>query len=178
MLRISLCLMLLWGIVCSMQPPGGAATTVVFVNCAETVHGTAGKVLTRNGHEQAGQLVQFLRDQPVEAVYTPFMGCLKQTVEPLAASKKTEVRYFRDASESDPAVMEHILSEMLKKHTGKTIVICAPPKSIFKMANLLGIKEKELKPGLGLFEELLIVNVFYEGEAVAQKLNMNFQKKV
>lgn len=170
--------MLLWGIICSMQPPGAGATTVVFVNCAETASGDAGPVLTATGREQAGQLALFLRDMTVEAVYSPFAGCLKQTVQPLAESKKTTVRYFRDASETDPAVMEHILKEMLKQHAGKTIVICAPPKSILKMAGMLGIREKELKPGMGLFEEVLIVNVFYPGEAVAQKLNMNFQKKV
>ncbi len=169
---------MLWGIVCSMQPPGTGATTVVFVNCAETTAGEKGLVLTGKGQEQAGQLARFLRDMPVEAVYSPYSGCLQQTVAPLAVSKNTTVRYFRDASEADPKVMDHILQEMIIRHTGKTIVICAPPKSILKMANLLGIREKELKPGLGLFEEVLIVNVFYAGEAVAQKLNMNFQKKV
>lgn len=178
MLRISLCLLMLWGIVCSMQPPGTAATTVVFVNCAETTPGEKGPVLTATGKEQAGQLARFLRDMPVEAVYSPYSGCLQQTVEPLAASKNTTVRYFRDACEANPEVMNHILQEMMIKHTGKTIVICAPSKSILKMAGMLGIRQKELKPGMGLFEEILIVNVFYAGEAVAQKLNMNFQKKV
>lgn len=178
MLRISLCLMMLWGIVCSMQPPGTGATTVVFVNCAETAAGTAGPVLTAAGREQAAQLTLFLRDMPVSAVYTPYSSCLMQTVQPLADARDFKVQYFRDACENNPEVMEHILEEMMKRHKGKTIVICAPAQSILKMATMLGIREKELKPGMGLFEEVLIVNVFDVGEAVAQKLNMNFQKKV
>ena len=74
--------------------------------------------------------------------------------------------------------MRHILETMLERNDGKTIVVCAPSKSIKTMAKMLGIREKDLKYSSGVFNEVLIVNVLGFGEAVAQKLNMNFQKKV
>ncbi len=46
------------------------------------------------------------------------------------------------------------------------------------MSKMLGLAKKSLKPNTGAFGEVLIVNILYKGEAVAQKFNMNFQKKV
>ncbi|WP_341839511.1 hypothetical protein [Chitinophaga caseinilytica] len=154
--------------------PGRAPTTVIFVNCAEQEQGQ----LTATGRDQAGLLVNFLESEKISAVYAPFNPCLVETVKPLAASKGQEVTYFRDACDDDEPVMEHILDVMLEKNAGKTIVVCAKAGSIEKMSKMLGIKKNSLKPNTGAFGEVLIVNILYKGEAVAQKLNMNFQKKV
>lgn len=171
-------MLLLASSVFAKDPPGRAATTVIFVNCAETRPGDD-DALSIAGQEQAGQLASFLKDTEISAVYAPFKQCLIKTVEPLATSKQHRVQYFRDASsENLPEIMEHILKTMMEQNAGKTIVVCAPSKSILKMANMLGIREKDLKSSRGAFEEVLIVNVLDFGEAVAQKLNMNFQKKV
>lgn len=149
-------------------------TTVIFVNCAEQDNGE----LTATGHDQANLLVRFLENEDIKAVYAPYRPCLVATVQPLARSKGQEVAYFYDASATDEDGMRHILAVMMTKNEGKTIVVCAPGSSIEKMSGMLGIKKKALKPNTGLFGEVLIVNVLYKGEAVAQKLNMNFQKKV
>lgn len=151
-----------------------ATTTVIFVNCAEEDNGE----LTATGRDQANLLVRFLEHEEIKAIYAPYRSCLVATVQPLARSKGQEVAYFYDASATDEAGMRHILGVMMAKNEGKTIVVCAPGKSIEKMSGMLGIKKKSLKPNTGLFGEVLIVNVLYKGEAVAQKLNMNFQKKV
>lgn len=154
--------------------PGSGPTTVIFVNGAEQENGQ----LTPTGRDQAALLVSFLENESVNAVYSPYKPCLMQTVEPLAKSRGQKVTYFRDACFDDEEVMDHILWVMVEKNAGKTIVVCANPGSIEKMSKMLGIHGKSLKPNTGVFGEVLIVNILYKGEAVAQKLNMNFQKKV
>lgn len=154
--------------------PPRAATTVIFVNCAEQEQGR----LTPAGNDQASLLVTFLENESINAVYAPYNACLVATVQPLARAQGKEVTYFRDACDDDPDAMEHILTVMMEKNAGKTIVVCAKAGSIEKMSKMLGIRKNSLKPNTGAFGEVLIVNVLYKGEAVAQKLNMNFQKKV
>lgn len=179
MLRTSFLLLLLWSAVCSMRTPtpGKAPTTVIFVNCAEITNG-AEPGLSLTGQQQSAHLVGFLKDMEIGAVYSPYSPCLIKTVEPLAQSKKCRVQYYRDATMDNMEAMEHILKTMMEQNDGKTIVVCAPGKSIIKMAGILGIREKDLKASRGVFDEVLIVNVLEIGQAVAQKLNMNFQKKV
>ncbi len=159
-------------------PPKPAPTAVIFVNSAETQPKGEKMGLSFTGREQAGHLAKFLENEPVAAVYSPFNSCLVETVTPLAKTQGCKVEYYRDACHDNPEVMRHILETMLERNDGKTIVICAPSKSITAMAKMLGIREKELKYSRGVFNEVLIVNVLGFGEAVAQKLNMNFQKKV
>lgn len=161
-----------------MSPPERAATTVIFVNCAETSSDGAEPGLSLTGRQQSAHLAEFLKDMEIGAVYSPYSPCLIKTVEPLAQSKKHQVQYYRDATLDNMAAMEHILTTMMEANDGKTIVVCAPGKSIIKMAGILGIREKDLKSSRGVFDEVLIVNVLEIGQAVAQKLNMNFQKKV
>ncbi|MFD2887138.1 histidine phosphatase family protein [Chitinophaga cymbidii] len=156
--------------------PESSITTFIFIHCAETTGND--EKLSATGHEQAGALTAFLSDMEVAAVYAPFKNCLVETVQPLASAQRRKVEYFRDATTEAPDAMKHILDVMMEKHKGKTIVICAPAASIKVMAGMLGIKEKALKTGRGTFNEVLLVNVWWFGEAVAQKLNMNFQKKV
>jgi hypothetical protein len=178
MLRTSFLLLLIWSAVCSMRTPGKAPTTVIFVNCAETTGNGGEAGLSLTGKQQSAHLAGFLKDMEIGAVYSPYSPCLIKTVEPLAQSKKCQVQYYRDATMDNMDAMEHILKTMMEANDGKTIVVCAPGKSIIKMAGILGIREKELKSNRGVFDEVLIVNVLEIGQAVAQKLNMNFQKKV
>ncbi|MBO9154203.1 hypothetical protein ACFOTA_18455 [Chitinophaga sp. GCM10012297] len=185
-----------WAVLSAGQPPGAlpaglkthvdlhlepgpkvSPTAIIFVNCAEMKQG-AKPALSIMGRAQAGHLVKFLENEPVAAIYSPYNQCLVETVAPLAESKGKKVEYYRDACEDNPEVMRHILETMLERNDGKTIVVCAPSKSIKTMAKMLGIREKDLKYSSGVFNEVLIVNVLGFGEAVAQKLNMNFQKKV
>lgn len=135
-------------------------------------------MLSPTGRQQADALSAFLSDMEVAAVYVPFKKCLIETVQPLASTQRRKVEYFRDATTDAPDAMKHILDVMMEKYKGKTVVICAPAASVKIMAGMLGIKEKALKKGRGTFNEVLLVNVWWFGEAVAQKLNMNFQKKV
>ncbi|MGN7723910.1 hypothetical protein [Chitinophaga sp. 22620] len=187
-----------WTVLSAGQPPGAvnaagneknvnradpgpqkpAPTAIIFVNCAETQQRGEKEALSITGREQAGHLARFLENEPVAAVYSPYNSCLVETVTPLARTKGCKVEYYRDACHDNPEVMLHILETMLERNDGKTIVVCAPSKSITAMAKMLGIREKELKYSKGVFNEVLIVNVLGFGEAVAQKLNMNFQKKV
>lgn len=72
-----------------------------------------------------------------------------------------------------------MLDCIVKQNKGKTIVICGNPENIPAMARTLGVKAKSVKAlydkGSGRF---LIVEVHGNNNAVAQKLNMNIQKKV
>lgn len=152
-------------------------TTVIFVNPAEVIESPVNDPgLSANGKEQAANLSTCLQTTEVAAIYTTYLNRAVQTVEALSKSKEVPLDYFRDTD--DPEMIKSIIEAMVKKYKGKTIVICGDAKNIPLMAKSLGIRTKNIKEVYDkTCGEALMVKVG-ERTAVAQKLNMNFQKKV
>ncbi|MET6997431.1 histidine phosphatase family protein [Chitinophaga defluvii] len=152
-------------------------TTVIFVNPAEVIESpVTDPGLSANGKEQAVNLSTSLQSTAVAAIYTTYLNRAVQTVEALSKSKQVPLDYFRDTD--DPEMIKSIIAAMVKKYKGKTIVICGDARNIPVMAKSLGIKTKDIKEVYDkTCGEALMVKVG-DRTAVAQKLNMNFQKKV
>lgn len=153
-------------------------TTVIFVNSADvetTVSADPG--LSEEGKEQANQLVTSLEGTEVAAIYTVYANRSVATVKPLAENRQQQLAYFR--LNGDQELTSTVFKDMIKRNKGKTIVICADPEHIDAMMKETGLKVKEAKAlhdkGCG---QALIVKVNKGKPAVAQKLNMNIQKKV
>ncbi|CAL1518063.1 histidine phosphatase family protein [Chitinophaga sp. MM2321] len=157
---------------------GPDVTTIIFVNPAEVENSpSADPGLSTAGLEQADQLAASLQSEDIAAIYTTYVNSAVQTVTPLSRTKQCSLDYYRITN--DPELVESVLKDMIKKNKGKTIVICGDPENIPAMARHLGVKGKEVKTlydkGCGRF---MVVKVNGNNATVAQKLNMNIQKKV
>lgn len=173
-----LCVLLAGGMSIPAVTAAQEPTTFIFVNPAEQDSSpSADPGLSETGRGQAAMLIDYLQDQHVEAVYASYTNCAMQTVRPLTESLRQQLMHFKDTD--DIPLMENTLQAMIKKHKGKTIVICGNPKNIRLMALSLGIKGKNLKT---LYNsacgEGLVIKVTEGGTAVAQKLEWNSRKKV
>ncbi|MEC5144357.1 histidine phosphatase family protein [Chitinophaga sp. 212800010-3] len=153
-------------------------TTLIFVNAAE-VEGSpsADPNLSTNGQEQAAQLAASLDGTEIAAIYTTFMNRAVQTVTPLAKARQQKLDYFRFTG--DPDLTSRSVKDMITRNAGKTIVICSDPENIVAMLREAGVKGKDLKTlydkGCG---QVLVVKHSGGSQVLAQKLNMNIQKKV
>jgi bisphosphoglycerate-dependent phosphoglycerate mutase len=157
---------------------GPEVTTVIFVNAAEVESSpSADPGLSATGQEQANQLSVSLADIDIATIYTTYANRAIQTVTPLSKARQRELDFFR--INDDPELMNSVMKDMLKLNKGKTIVICSDPENIPAMVRHLGVKGKDVKTlydkGCG---QVLVVKVSGNNTAVAQKLNMNIQKKV
>ncbi|MBC9928813.1 hypothetical protein [Chitinophaga qingshengii] len=151
-------------------------TTVIFVNAAEE-EATPSAGLSTEGQDQARMFTEALRHIDVAAIYTIYQNKAVQTVGPLSELRQLHPVYYWVTRDSE--TRECVLDCIVKKNKGKTIVICGNPENIPAMARSLGVRAKAVKTlydkGSGQF---LIVQVLGNNTAVAQKLNMNIQKKV
>ncbi|HEY9259133.1 histidine phosphatase family protein [Chitinophaga sp.] len=153
-------------------------TTIIFVNAAEMESSPSSDPgLSPSGEEQASQLATSLAGTDINAIYTTFINRAVQTVTPLAKSRQQQLDYFR--LNGDPELTSSIMKDMIRKNSGKTIVICSDPENITAMIRQAGVKGKDVKTlydkGCG---QVLVVKRSGNNTAVAQKLNMNIQKKV
>ncbi|MDR6567592.1 Broad specificity phosphatase PhoE [Chitinophaga ginsengisegetis] len=153
-------------------------TTLIFVNAAEMESSpSADPGLSATGLEQATQLASSLEGTEISAIYTTYLNRAVQTVTPLSKAHQQQLDYFR--LNGDPEQTTATLKDMIKKNKGKTIVICSVPENITAMLQHAGVKGKIMKTlydkGSG---QVLVVKHSGNNTAVAQKLNMNIQKKV
>ncbi|NLR77839.1 histidine phosphatase family protein [Chitinophaga eiseniae] len=153
-------------------------TTLVFVNAGEMEVSTSTDAnLSTTGQEQANQLVSSLDGMDISAIYTTFVNRAVETVTPLAKARMKQLDYFKLTD--DPEQAASVFNDLIKRNKGKTIVICSDPENITAMIYRTGLRGKEIKTlydkGCG---HVLIVKQSSNNAPVAQKLNMNIQKKV
>jgi broad specificity phosphatase PhoE len=153
-------------------------TTLIFVNAAEVESSpSSDPSLSATGQEQATQLASSLEGMEISAIYTTYLNRAVQTVTPLSKAHQQQLDYFR--LNGDPEQTTATLKDMIKKNKGKTIVICSVPENITAMLQHAGVKGRIMKTlydkGSG---QVLVVKHSGNNTAVAQKLNMNIQKKV
>lgn len=151
-------------------------TTVIFVNAAEE-ESTPSAGLSKEGRDQTRLFTDAVRHIDVTAIYTIFVNKAEQTVAPLSELRQLRPVYYWVTK--DQETLDCVLDCIVKQNRGKTIVICGNPENIPAMARSLGVKAKTVRTlydkGSGRF---LVVRVLGNNTAVAQKLNMNIQKKV
>ncbi|MFY0255784.1 histidine phosphatase family protein [Chitinophaga sp. 30R24] len=153
-------------------------TTLIFVNAAEMESSPSDDPgLSSIGQQQAEQLAMLLEGMEIAAIYTAYQNRSVATVTPLAKAHQQKLDYYRE--NGDQELTANTIRDMIKKNKGKTIVICGDPENIPAMIRQTGVKGKDMKTlydkGCG---QILVVKHNGSSAAVAQKLNMNIQKKV
>jgi hypothetical protein len=153
-------------------------TTLIFVNAAEMeASPSPDPGLSAAGMQQANLLAASLAETDIGTIYTTYVNRAVQTVTPLAKAHHQQLDYFR--LNGDPELTTSIIKDMIRRNKGKTIVICSDPENIPAMMRSAGVRGKAVKTlydkGCG---QVLMVKLNSGSGAVAQKLNMNIQKKV
>jgi probable phosphoglycerate mutase len=81
----------------------------------ERSHATSDPVLSPLGHEQAVRVARWLKDEPVNAVWSSTMRRAVQTAEPFAAAAGHTIREHAGIVEFDQASAMYIPTEELKR---------------------------------------------------------------
>jgi len=145
---------LLSGVVLQAQP----VTTFILVRHAEKGNdGTKDPDLTEAGVSRAKLLSDMLEDAQIDAIYATAYKRTRNTVTPLATAKGQVVSTY-EAYKTDE------IDQMLKKHTGGTVVISGHSNNIPWIANYLTGSESYKDFDDGDYENMIIVTVIEKGK--------------
>ncbi|HNV30658.1 MAG TPA: phosphoglycerate mutase family protein [Cyclobacteriaceae bacterium] len=133
-------------------------TTFILVRHAEKGNdGTKDPDLTEAGTRRAQLLATMLKKTQVDAIYSTAYKRTRNTVSPLATTKGLSVSGY-EAFKTDE------IDQILKKHTGGTVVIAGHSNNIPWIANYLTGKETYKDFEDSDYENLLIVTVVEKGK--------------
>ena len=133
-------------------------TTFILVRHAEKGNdGTKDPDLTDAGSQRAQVLANMLKKTQVDAIYSTAYKRTRNTVTPLATAKGLIVLPY-EAFKTDE------IDQILKKHTGGTVVIAGHSNNIPWIANYLTGKETYKDFEDSDYENLLIVTVVEKGK--------------
>jgi len=140
-------------------------TTIIFVRHAEKViEVNRDPALTKKGRERAQELAYILEYLEIDQIYsTPFIRT-KATVTPLAKDKKLQIIPYKSKNE------QKFLSEILREHKGKTILISGHSNTIPIMVNILMGKKLVSSLGDNIYDNLFILQVQSIGNAIVTRL--------
>ncbi|HRG79877.1 MAG TPA: phosphoglycerate mutase family protein [Cyclobacteriaceae bacterium] len=133
-------------------------TTFILVRHAEKGNdGTKDPDLTDAGSQRAQVLANMLNKTQVDAIYSTAYKRTRNTVTPLATAKGLSVLPY-EAFKTDE------IDQILKKHTGGTVVIAGHSNNIPWIANYLTGKETYKDFADGDYDNVLIVTVVEKGK--------------
>lgn len=133
-------------------------TTFILIRHAEKVpDDSEDPVLLPEGEARAKKLVSVLEKTKIDAIYSTRFKRAMSTVSPLATSKGLDIKVYESFKEAP-------IEEILKKHTGGTIVISGHSNSIPWIANLLTSKNEFDDFSDDDYGNILIVDVVTKGK--------------
>lgn len=133
-------------------------TTFILVRHAEKGNdGTKDPDLTEAGNQRAQLLANMLKKTEVEAIYSTAYKRTRNTVTPLATTRGLSVLPY-EAFKTDE------IDQILKKHTGGTVVLAGHSNNIPWIANYLTGKETYKDFADGDYDNVLIVTVVEKGK--------------
>ena len=116
---------------------GQETTTFILVRHAEKVaDGTKNPALTEAGIMRANKLLELFESADISAIYSTDFDRTQMTVAPLATAMDMNILSY---GWNDP---KGLLSELLSKHSGGTIVISGHSNTTPVLANLLLGKQR------------------------------------
>lgn len=140
-------------------------TTLILVRHAERQEdGSKDPGLSSAGEERVAALTRLLGAADIDAIYSTAFKRTRNTVQPLATEKGLTLIDYNPMSPED-------LDNILKKHKGKTVVVCGHSNTTPQVANyFLGEKKyQDFKDSD--YDNLLILSVIDKGNATLTWLN-------
>jgi 2,3-bisphosphoglycerate-dependent phosphoglycerate mutase len=133
-------------------------TTIILLRHAEKGNdGTKDPDLTPEGYQRAQRIVSLLSDTQVNAVYSTNYRRTRNTVQALANARGLDIQTY------EPFKPE-VISSIVEKHKGKTIVISGHSNTIPWTANLLLGEERFKDFSDTDYDNVLIVSVVEMGK--------------
>ena len=114
--------------------------------------------LKPEGQERAKRLAAMLKNTTINAVYSTRYKRTKNTVAPLAQEKGLEVQVYESMKAND-------LDELIKKHSGQTVLVGGHSNTIPQIANTLIGKEEFKNFADADYGNLIIISVTQRGSA-------------
>ncbi len=152
------------------QTPGFSQeniTTFILIRHAEKGDDrTKDPDLTEAGKQRSIRLVEMLKDQSIDAIYSTAFKRTQNTVAPLADSKKLKVLTYEAFKPGD-------IDAILSKHKGGTVIICGHSNSIPWTINYLVGKEQYKDFEDKEYENFVAVSVVEKGK-VAKVTWLNY----
>ncbi len=137
-----------------------SVTTFIVVRHAEKsmTESTNDPSLAPEGTERAKRLGALLNEVDVSAIYSTNYKRTKSTVAPVAETKSITIQDYKSLKEAD-------LDEMIRKHSGGTIVIAGHSNTVPGIVNILIGKEKYKNLEDSNYGSLFIVSLTERGKA-------------
>lgn len=133
-------------------------TTFILIRHAEKADdGTKDPVLSEQGNERAKRLVSLFKDTPIDVVYATNYQRTKATAKPLAEAKAVDVNTYEPKQAS-------AIDDILKKHTGKTIVLVGHSNTVPWIANYLTGTNRYTDFPEDDFDNVIVVTVAEKGK--------------
>ena len=155
-------ILLVLAIVCgsiSLTSGQNKITTFILIRHGEKiVDGSEDPALRPEGLERATRLVKLLEKSRIDAIYSTAFKRTRDTVTPLAVSRKLDVKVYESLKEAP-------IDEMLKLYPGGTVVICGHSNTTPWIANLLTGSKEFNEFDETDFSNLLIVDVLVKGKS-------------
>ena len=137
----------------------GRATTVILLRHAEKTSKNRYAELSRAGRRRAEALVEELRPFSPEVLYASSLERTQQTLAPLAAAMRLEVK-VRPIGDEDA-----VASEILAEHAGRVVVVCGHSDTLAQLAASLGWTDDF--PSVGGFDRIWTVTVPASGAPIS-----------
>jgi 2,3-bisphosphoglycerate-dependent phosphoglycerate mutase len=140
-------------------------TTFIVVRHAEKsmTESSSDPSLAPEGTERAKRLAALLKEVEVSAIYSTNYKRTKSTVTPIAEAKSVAIQDYKSLKETE-------LDEMIKKHSGGTVVIAGHSNTVPGIVNLLIGKEKYKNLDDSNYGSLFIVTVTERGKGAVTLL--------
>jgi len=140
-------------------------TTLILVRHAEKVlDNSEDPALTVNGKKRAQELAYILAHIPIDLIYSTPYKRTKATVAPIAKNKNLTLNSYIPMRELD------FLTEILKLHRGKTILVCGHSNTVPSMVSILTGEKKAILIRDHVYDNLFILQVRTMGDALLTRL--------
>ncbi len=134
-------------------------TTLILVRHAEKMDdGTRDPELSTAGKERANDLINLLRETPIDAIYTTDYKRTRETVTPLAREKGMELKTYAPKDKT-------ALTKIIEDNKGKTIVMVGHSNTTPWVANALLGEDKYPDWKDDDYDNVLILSVRTNGTA-------------
>lgn len=138
----------------------GRLTTLILVRHAEKDKSTTGKDpdLSEEGRRRANRLAEVLAHTEVASVYTTPYQRTRQTVAPLATSKKINLKEYRPGQTGE-------IDRMITENEGKTVLVCGHSNTIPAIANYLTGTDNYKDFDEHDYGNLMVITFYHPGQS-------------
>ncbi|MCB0652749.1 MAG: histidine phosphatase family protein [Saprospiraceae bacterium] len=144
--------------------PQDSLTTIILVRHAEKILEIKDPGLTGEGIRRAEELAYWLKNVPVDAIYSTQFARTMQTAQPTATAKGLEIQLY------DPGDPEALADELFSSYKGKTILVVGHSNTTPALANILigSIALSDFDESI--YDNILMVTAFEKGKAKLLRL--------